>query len=59
MFRSGHTIIRESILSLIKITFFVDTISKNMSLLLTHYCGSMWFVCCVASLMMVCPDRNM
>ena len=32
MFRSVQTIIRESILSLAKITFFVDTISKNTSL---------------------------
>ena len=32
MFRSVQTIIRGSILSLAKVTFFVDTISKNMSL---------------------------
>jgi hypothetical protein len=32
MFRSVRTIVRESILSLDKVTFFVDTISKITSL---------------------------
>ena len=32
MFRPVQTVIRESVLSLVKATFFVDTISKNTSL---------------------------